>query len=113
MSLNHPLAVNLNGSWRICGNFKRFHGAGSPLLCRSGICAGRRRAMSLVPIGAGLGMALAAGLCGLGQGRAIASATEALARNPGPAPASSCCWYWAWRLLSLSHCSRWSSSLPR
>jgi len=84
VSLNHPLAANLQGSRR---NMRKFQ---SVFMALAALCFavpafadGGSAPINLVPIGAGIGMAIAAGLCGLGQGRATASATEALARNPG------------------------------
>jgi len=84
VSLNHPLAANLQESRR---NMQKFQ---SVFMALAALCFavpafadGGSAPINLVPIGAGIGMAIAAGLCGLGQGRATASATEALARNPG------------------------------
>ena len=84
VSLNHPLAVNPKGSWRIMQKLQYVFMTlavlcfAAPAFAQSG-----GSATNLVPIGAGIGMGLAAGLCGLGQGKAVGSAVEALARNPG------------------------------
>ena len=84
VSLNHPLAVNLKGSWRTMRKLQNVFIAlaalcfAIPAFAQSGSAV-----IDMAPIGIGLGMGLAAGLCGLGQGKAVASATEALARNPG------------------------------
>ena len=84
VSLNHPLAANLKGSWRTMRKLQ-FIFMALAVICFAVpvFAADGSTAANLVPIGAGLGMGLAAGLCGLGQGRAVGSAVEALARNPG------------------------------
>jgi F-type H+-transporting ATPase subunit c len=84
VNLNHPLAVNPQGSRRIMRKLQ-FVFMTLTVLCFAipAFADGGSTPVNLVPIGAGIGMAIAAGLCGLGQGRATASATEALARNPG------------------------------
>jgi len=85
VSLNHPLAVNFQGSWRTMKKLQYVFMT-LAVLCFAVPAfaqAGGGEPVNLVPIGAGIGMAIAAGLCGLGQGRATGSACEALARNPG------------------------------
>ena len=85
VNLNHPLAVNFQGSWRAMKKFQYLFMTLSVLCFALPVFAqaGAGEPVNLVPIGAGIGMAIAAGLCGLGQGRATGSACEALARNPG------------------------------
>ena len=84
VSLNHPLAANPKGSWRIMKKLQYvFMALAALCFAIPAFADGGSAAVNLVPIGAGLGMGLAAGLCGLGQGKAVGSAVEALARNPG------------------------------
>jgi F-type H+-transporting ATPase subunit c len=84
VSLNHPLAVNLQGSRRIMRKLQYvFMALAALCFAIPAFADGGSPAINMVPIGVGLGMGLAAGLCGLGQGRAVGSTTEALARNPG------------------------------